>query len=99
MLACVYTRAHFKHIHKHIHTFKHIRGSVELGYNYAQEMDDAEPLEHIHVQEHQDRFDDHEDEQDGGDDSDNPERVKLNSIEYRSTKAGRGTGRNRRNLQ
>ena len=50
-------------------------------HDYAKKMDDAEPLEHIHVQEHQDRFDDHEDEQDGGDDGDNPERVKLNSIE------------------
>lgn len=71
-----YTRAHFTYIRTYVHS--NITCSVELGYDYAKEMDDAEPLEHIHVQEHQDRFDEHKDEQDWGDDSDNPERVKLN---------------------
>ena len=45
-------------------------------------MDDVEPLEHLHVKEHKDRFDDHEYEQDRRDDSDDPEVVELSGIEW-----------------
>ena len=45
-------------------------------------MDDVILLEHIHVQQQQDAFDDHEDEENWRDDSDHPEIVVLRQIEH-----------------